>query len=93
MTGEGIPLLLDAVARRLSRQKIHGIIRLDTSQGRLRALLFEMGAVMQESPADGGGWMLELEMEERDFRRFLKRENLPPDILEVPQADKSAASA
>jgi GTP-binding protein HflX len=93
VTGEGIPLLLDAVARRLSRQKIHGIIRLDTSQGRLRALLFEMGAVMQESPADGGGWMLELEMEERDFRRFLKRENLPPDILEVPQADKSAASA
>jgi GTP-binding protein HflX len=93
VTGEGIPLLLDAVARRLSRKKIHGIIRLDTSQGRLRALLFEMGAVMQESPADGGGWMLELEMEERDFRRFLKRENLPPDILEVPQADKSAASA
>ena len=93
VTGEGIPLLLDAVARRLSRQKIHGIVRLDTSQGRLRALLFEMGAVMQESPADGGGWMLELEMEERDFRRFLKRENLPPDILEVPQADKSAASA
>ena len=93
VTGEGIPLLLDAVARRLSRQKIHGIIRLDTSQGRLRALLFEMGAVMQESPADGGGWMLELEMEERDFRRFLKRENLPPDILEVPRADKSAASA
>jgi GTP-binding protein HflX len=93
VSGEGIPLLLDAVARRLSRKKIHGIVRLDASQGRQRAKLFDLGAVLHETPADDGGWMLELEMEERDFRRFLKREDLPPEILESPQAEESAVSA
>jgi GTP-binding protein HflX len=93
VTGEGIPLLLDAVARRLSRKKIHGTVRLEASQGRQRAILFDLGAVLQETPADDGGWILELEMEERDFRRFLKREGLPPEILEMPQAEDSAVSA
>jgi len=93
VTGEGIPLLMDAMARRLSRKKIHGFVRLEACQGRQRAKLFDLGAVLQETPADDGGWMLELEMEERDFRRFLKRENLPPEIFEMPQAEESAVSA
>jgi GTP-binding protein HflX len=93
VTGEGIPLLLDAMARRLSRKKIHGTVRLEASQGRQRAILFDLGAVLQETPADDGGWMLELELEERDFRRFLKREGLPPEILEMPKAEVSAVSA
>jgi GTP-binding protein HflX len=93
VTGEGIPLLLDALARRLSRKKIQGVIRLDASQGRQRAKLFDLGAVQRETPAEDGGWVLELEMVERDFRRFLKRENLPLEILETPQADEPAVSA
>jgi len=93
VTGEGIPLLLDAVGKRLSRKKIHGVVRLQASQGRQRALLFDMGAVMRERPVDDGGWILELEMLKRDFRRFIKRENLPPEILEEPRAGESAASA
>ncbi len=93
VSGEGIELLLDAVANRLSRKKIHGVIRLTASQGRLRALLFDMGAVTRETLREDGGWMLELSMIERDFRRFLKRENLPPEILETSQAEKSVISA
>jgi GTP-binding protein HflX len=92
VTGEGIPLLLDAIANRLGRKKVHGVIRLDASQGRQRALLFEMGAVLQEQPADDGGWHIELEMTERDFRRFAKRENLPTDILDGPDVPDSAVS-
>jgi hypothetical protein len=45
-------------------------------------LLFDMGAVSQEFAADDGGWTLELNMGERDFHRFVKRENLPADFLE-----------
>jgi GTP-binding protein HflX len=92
VTGEGIPLLLDAIANRLSRKKVHGVIRLDASQGRQRALLFDMGAVLQEQPAEDGGWQIELEMTERDFRRFAKRENLPTDILEGPDVPDWAVS-
>jgi len=93
VTGEGIPLLLDAVGKRLRRKKVHGVLRLQASQGRQRALLFDMGAVLQEKPADDGGWILELEMSERDYHRFVKREKLSAEILEQPQAKESAVSA
>ncbi len=92
-TGEGIPLLLDAVGRRLGRKKIHGTIRLEASQGRQRALLFDMGAVLQETGADDGGWLVEIELEERDFHRFMKREKLSPNVLIEPQRDEPAVSA
>lgn len=90
VSGEGVSLLLESIGKRLRRKKIHGVIRLQPSQGRLRALLFEMGAILQEKPADDGGWIVELEMVEREFRRFVKREKLPLGILEDSQAEDSA---
>jgi GTP-binding protein HflX len=92
-TGEGIPLLLHAVAERLEREKVRGVLHLHPNQGRQRALLFDMGAVSQEFAADDGGWTLELNMGERDFRRFVKRENLPADILERPVASPPSDAA
>ena len=91
VTGEGIPLLLEAIGKRLGRKKVQGVIRLEAAQARQRALLFDMGAVLQEKPVDDGGWVIELEMLERDFYRFIKREKLPPDILETPQGPEPAA--
>lgn len=85
VTGAGLPLLLQSIGARLHRKKVHGIVRLQPSQGRQRALLFELGAVLKEQAADDGGWIIELEMVERDFQRFLKREKLPVGILEDAQ--------
>jgi GTP-binding protein HflX len=82
VTGEGIQLLLQAISERLQREKVRGVVHLHPNQGRQRALLFGMGAVAQEFATDDGGWTLELNMGERDFHRFVKRENLPADILE-----------
>ncbi|MCI0516585.1 MAG: GTPase HflX [Woeseiaceae bacterium] len=84
-SGDGIPLLLQAIRERLRKAKLHGIMHLTPRQGRLRALLFEMGAVLKDTPSDDGGWVLELEMEEQGFRRFLKREALPAEILQTQQ--------
>jgi GTPase len=81
-TGEGVDRLLAAIEDRLRRKKVRGMMRLQPGQGRQRALLFEMGAVSQEFPVDDGGWVLELCMGEREYQRFVKRENLPTDILE-----------
>jgi len=89
-SGDGIPLLLQAIRERLRKAKLHGIMHLTPRQGRLRALLFEMGAVLKDTPSDDGGWVLELEMEEQGFRRFLKREALPAEILQTPQALRPA---
>ncbi len=95
-TGEGIPMLLDAIGDRLEPRSVHGVIRLSAAQGRQRAKLFELGAVLGEEPVEDGGWELEVRMAERDLRRFVKRENLPADTLaplpgrEVASATKSA---
>jgi GTP-binding protein HflX len=89
VSGDGVSLLLESIGKRLRRKMIRGVIRLQPSQGRQRALLFEMGAVLQEKPADDGGWIVELEMVEREFRRFVKHEKLPLGILEDSQLDDS----
>jgi len=91
-TGEGLPMLLASIGGRLQRAMVRGRMQLDPGQGRLRALLFQIGAVKREQPADDGGWMLELEMAERDFQRFLKREKLPADILREGPDEKPASA-
>lgn len=90
MTGEGIPMLLEAIGNRLQRSMRHGVMRLEPTQGRQRARLFEIGAVLKEEACDDGGWTLELKMAESDLRRFLKRENLPDDSLEPLPVQESA---
>ncbi|MCH7636379.1 MAG: GTPase HflX [Proteobacteria bacterium] len=91
-THEGIPMLLDAVGDRLRRKTLHGVMRLQSSQGRQRAQLFEIGAVLNEEVCEDGGWKLELKLAERDLQRFLKRENLADDLLEpLPVAPSATA--
>ncbi len=80
-TGEGVSMLCDAIGERLLRKTLHGVIHLQPSQGRPRARLFEMGAVLTERVQDDGGWELEIRMAERDLKRFLKRENLSAEML------------
>ena len=92
-TGEGVDRLLAAIEDRLRRKKVRGMMRLQPGQGRQRALLFEMGAVSQEFPVDDGGWVLELCMGEREYQRFVKRENLPADILEQPGPEQPSRAA
>ncbi len=91
-TGEGLPLLKDAIARRLRQKTVHRYLQLDPAQGRQRAKLFELGAVISEDIPEEGGWTLELKMTEKDLRRFLKRENLADDHL-VPVPIKKTAPA
>jgi GTP-binding protein HflX len=93
MTGEGIPLLLEVIGDRLRRKKVSGSIRLNPSQGRLRAVLFDLGAVQQETALEDGGWLLELNLDERAFSRLLKREHLPADILEQVATTESSGVA
>ncbi len=89
-SGEGLGILVDAIESRLRPQSVQGFLTLGAGQGRQRAKLFELGAVRNESPTDEGGWILELDMAERDLRRFLKRENLAPDILDSSPDDLTA---
>ena len=93
ITGEGLDLLKDAIARRLQQKTIHRYIHLDPAQGRQRAKLFELGAVLNEEVLEEGGWALELKMAEKDLRRFLKHENLADEQLVPVPITQSAPAA
>jgi len=93
LTGEGLPMLKEAIAQRLRRKTECLTIQLSPSQGRQRAKLFELGAVIEEEPIESGGWTLQLKMSEKDLRRFLKRENLAIEQLEPVVTDTSASAA
>ena len=92
LTGEGLSLLKEAIARRLQKRTVHRFIHLEPSQGRLRARLFELGAVLEETVQEDGSWSLELKMTEKDLRQFLKREKLSMEQL-APAPIKQSASA
>ena len=93
VTGEGLPLLKDAIANRLRQKKTHRTIHLEAAQGRQRAKLFELGAVLKEVIADDGSWTLDLRLSEKDLRRFLKSENLKEEQLEPTPNLAAAATA
>jgi GTP-binding protein HflX len=97
VTGEGLPLLKEAIASRLRRKTTHRKIHLQPAQGRQRAKLFELGAVLNEEVLEDGSWTLELRMAEKDLRRFLKRENLRieqvTDQLEPALEEATAVTA
>ncbi len=93
VTGEGLPLLREAIAKRLVKRTVHRFIHLGPEQGRQRARLFELGAVTSERALDEGGWSMELEMSEKDLRRFLKTENLAEEQLQPVALEPSVPAA
>lgn len=92
VTGAGIPMLLQTIADRLRRKMITGTIRLGPGQGRQRAMLFDLGGVIDESPADNGDSILEVCLPESDFNRFLKQNDLDENIfVEAPAREPARA--
>jgi GTP-binding protein HflX len=89
-TGEGLSMLKTAIMSRLRGDTANRTIHLQPAQGRLRAKLFELGAVLNEDVMEDGSWSLDVRMAEKDLRRFLKRENLTEDQLE-PMPDVASA--
>ncbi len=74
ITGEGIELLHDALAEFFRKNHVQQRLRLNPGDGRLHALLFERGSVLNESGTEEGGWEMDIDMSEREFLRLLKEE-------------------
>lgn len=74
VSGDGKDQLLEALACRFSGQRVRGQVHLGPEHGRLRALLFEQGAIRHENHAEGGGWELDVDMARRDYERLVKHE-------------------
>jgi GTP-binding protein HflX len=73
-TGDGCELLLEGLAEYYRKNHVRQRVRLNPENGRLHALLFARGAVIKESSTEEGGWEMDIDMSEREFRRLLKEE-------------------
>lgn len=69
-TGEGVDLLLAAVAERLAVPMFDGEVSLAPSEGKLRAALHELGAVQSERWDEDGANVLKVRLPRRDWDRL-----------------------
>jgi len=70
VTGDGIPLLLEAVRERPSVSLFDEEVTLDATRGRLRAALYAQGAVCHEEWQSDGSSRLHIRMPLSDWRRL-----------------------
>ncbi|MDQ7016535.1 MAG: ribosome rescue GTPase HflX [Gammaproteobacteria bacterium] len=80
-SGEGLELLRQVLEKRLAQERALGWLVLAPEQGRLRARLFELKAVSNERQQKNGGFLLQLDMELRDWVRLCKHESLDQEEL------------
>lgn len=81
-TGDGMDLLLSAIAERLSGDRAKLELRLPPSCGRLRAKLYARNAVELEQADDEGNVLLTVRMPRGDLDALLRDERLSPaDVL------------
>ncbi|MCV6620617.1 MAG: GTPase HflX [Cellvibrionaceae bacterium] len=86
-SGEGVDLLLQAIAERVGRDMIHqtySMAGIDVAaSGRLRSRFYANNAVLAEGYNDEGVMQLELRMPRSDFRRILAAENIKEADVEI----------
>ncbi|MEN8166269.1 MAG: ribosome rescue GTPase HflX [Pseudomonadota bacterium] len=73
-SGDGVELLHQVLREFFRRTHVRQRLRLSAEDGRWHALLHRRGEVLRESGTDTGGWEMEIDMSEREFRRLLKEE-------------------
>jgi GTP-binding protein HflX len=79
-TGAGLQLLLKAIASRLNSSKVQRRIVLPPEAGRLRAKLYALGAVVDETPIDTGGWAMEITLASARWQALIDKAD--PDLIE-----------
>jgi GTP-binding protein HflX len=86
-TGLGVDALLGVIAEYLQVAMLRCTVGLTAAEARLRASLYEMGAVVTERILEEGGWELDLEIDQRGFDDLNRREHLQvlsPQVLSRP---------
>ena len=76
MTGEGVDELLTAIAQLVSGNRSVGWLTLLPEHGRLRAQLYEAGAVTEEDSQENGELALHIDIDAIDFTRLMREHGL-----------------
>ena len=80
-TGAGLDLLAQAIVDRFKQETVHGWLKLPPQAGRIRARLFEIGAVLQEQVDDFGGCRLEVKMPRHHFEELAVQEDFTKSVI------------
>lgn len=84
-TGDGLHLLLEAIAEHLNKTKVHKRIVLPPQAARLRAKLYSYGAVVDETPLNTGGWALEITLAAARWSTLVDK--IAPELREFDAPD------
>jgi GTP-binding protein HflX len=87
-SGEGVDGLIEALTRWFRSDVVNGRVLLEPGDGRLRAVLFEWGAIVDENHVSDGGWELDVALKRPDYERLIKRE---PRLGEVWREHRAVA--
>ena len=83
-TGEGIDDLLHKVAENVRPLRRMGWLTLSAQHGRERAMLYDRDAVKHERIGETGEYILQLEIAEHDWQRFIKHTGLKAELVNHP---------
>jgi GTP-binding protein HflX len=81
--GQGIDLLKQAIAELLSEDVFNDTLSLSNESGRLRAMLFEHGAVRSERFDEAGRSVLEVRLPKKDYLQILARADLSENQIQT----------
>lgn len=73
LTGEGLPLLLDALKGWIDSERIHGVLKLSPHEGQLRAQLYALQAIMQERDNAEGGWEIVINLTHSQWEKLCQQ--------------------
>lgn len=75
-SGAGVDMLLGALAEFFRQEHIRRVMRLESTDGRLRARLFELGRVFSDRASDEGGWEMDVELPVRHYKQLIGQDEL-----------------
>jgi GTP-binding protein HflX len=82
-TGAGTDLLLSAISEHLNQHKARRWLSVAPAAGRVRAQLFDMGAVADEVELPQGGWLLEVTLSEARWQQLLRMPEVAEHVIEL----------
>lgn len=91
LKGEGLDLILEAIAERAGSDIVHQQLVLPASAGRLHARLFEVGNVSEDTVQEQGGWKMEVTLRRADWDKLQRHESLQQYIVEKQMPEQLAA--
>ncbi len=81
-TGEGMELIESALCEYFMPDQVRGWLYLPPSAGRLRAMIYRTGEVLNDEPDAAGGWWVEVTISSRELDDLYRREGLKYTLRE-----------